>query len=67
MLGNNLEGMKLEDWSLLDCQALGVIRLVLVWNVAFNIVNKKTTTDLMKALSNMFEKPSTLNKVYLML
>ena len=32
----------------------------------FNIVNEKTTTNLMKALSDMYEKPSAANKVYLM-
>ena len=32
----------------------------------FNIVNEKTTTSLMQALSNMYEKLSTSNKVHLM-
>ncbi|KHN08937.1 Retrovirus-related Pol polyprotein from transposon TNT 1-94, partial [Glycine soja] len=60
------EDMKQEEWNLLDRQALGVIRLTLAKNVAFNIVNEKTTTGLMKALSDMYEKPSAANKVYLM-
>lgn len=60
------EGMKDEDWKLLDRQALGVIRLSLSRNVAFNIAKEKTTADLMKALSNMYEKPSAANKVHLM-
>ena len=34
--------------------------------MAFNIIKEKTTSDLLKALSNMYEKPSTMNKVYLM-
>jgi len=42
-----------------------VIRLTLVNNVAFNIMNVKTTIDFMQALSNMYEKPSAANKVYL--
>uniref|UniRef100_A0A803KNZ0 Retrovirus-related Pol polyprotein from transposon TNT 1-94 n=1 Tax=Chenopodium quinoa TaxID=63459 RepID=A0A803KNZ0_CHEQI len=58
--------MKDEDWNLLDRQALGVIRLTLSRNVAFNIAKEKTTTGLMKALSSMYEKPSTSNKVYLL-
>ena len=33
---------------------------------AFNIVKEKTTSDLLKALSNMYEKPSAMNKIYLM-
>ncbi|GAA0175765.1 hypothetical protein LIER_28878 [Lithospermum erythrorhizon] len=58
--------MKDEDWNLLDRQALGVIRLTLPRNVAFNIAKEKTTVGLMKALSNMYEKPSASNKVHLM-
>ena len=34
--------------------------------MASNIIKEKTTSDLMKALSNMYEKPSVMNKVYLM-
>ncbi|KHN41558.1 Retrovirus-related Pol polyprotein from transposon TNT 1-94, partial [Glycine soja] len=60
------EDMKQEEWNLLDRQALGVIRLTLAKNIAFNIVNEKTTAGLMKALSDMYEKPSAANKVYLM-
>ena len=60
------DGMEQVDWELLDRQALGVIRLTLAKNVAFNILNEKTTAELMKALSNMYEKPSAANKVYLM-
>ena len=63
--GTMPEGMKQEEWDLLDRQALGVVRLSLAKNVAFNIVNEKTTAGLIKALSNMYEKPSAANKVYL--
>ena len=45
---------------------MGVIRLTLPRFVAHNVVKEKTTTDLMKALSGMYEKPSTNNKVHLM-
>ena len=34
--------------------------------MVFNIIKEKTTSDLMKALSNMYEKPSAMNKMYLM-
>ena len=47
------EDMKQEKWNLLDRQALGVIRLTLAKNIAFNIVNEKTTVGLMKALSDI--------------
>ena len=55
-----------EDWNLLDRNVLGVIRLNLSRLVAHNVMKEKTTVDLMKALSNMYEKSSTNNKVYLM-
>nr|GFB40421.1 retrovirus-related Pol polyprotein from transposon TNT 1-94 [Tanacetum cinerariifolium] len=58
-------GMKAEDWTLLDRQALGMVRLSLVKNVAYNVVNDKTIYGLFKALSNMYEKPSVSNKVFL--
>ena len=47
-------------------QVLGVIRLTLFRSVAHNIVKEKTTADLIKALSGMYEKPSANNKVHLM-
>ncbi|RVW17179.1 Retrovirus-related Pol polyprotein from transposon TNT 1-94 [Vitis vinifera] len=66
LLGTKPESMKAEEWALLDRQVLGVIRLTLSKSVAHNVVKEKTTTDLMKALSGMYEKPSANNKVHLM-
>ena len=60
------DAMKDDEWALLDRQALGVIRLTLSRNVAFNIAKEKTTASLMAALSSMYEKPSASNKVHLM-
>ena len=65
LTGVKPESMTEEKWKLKDRQALGLIRLILSRNVAFNIV-KETTSGLLKALSNMYEKPSAMNKVYLM-
>ena len=45
---------------------MGVIQLTLSRLVAHNVVKEKTTVDLMKALSSMYEKPLANNKVYLM-
>ncbi|GKA91669.1 hypothetical protein Tco_0813594 [Tanacetum coccineum] len=53
--------MQIEDYL----QALGAVRLSLAKNVAYNVVNKKTTYGLLKALSNMYEKSSASNKVFL--
>ena len=64
--GDKPDDMRQEEWKLLDRQALGMIRLTLAKNVAFNIINEKTTTGLMNALSDMYEKSSAANKVYLM-
>ena len=55
-----------DKCKLKDRQALGLIRLTLSRNLAFNIVKENTTSGLLKALSNMYEKPSAMNKVYLM-
>nr|CAN81228.1 hypothetical protein VITISV_038889 [Vitis vinifera] len=52
--------------ALLDRQVLGVIRLTIFRSVAHNVVKEKTTSDLMKALSGMYEKPFANNKVHLM-
>ena len=65
LTGQKPTDMEQAEWDLLDRQTLGVIRLTLAKNVAFNIMNENTTVDLMKALSNMYEKPSAANKVYL--
>lgn len=66
-----LDGMKPtsmeeEEWKVLDRQALGIVRLTLGRSVAFNVKDEKTTAGLMKTLSSMYEKPSAVNKVYLM-
>ncbi|VFQ89430.1 unnamed protein product [Cuscuta campestris] len=44
---------------------MSVIRLSLTKNVAFNILKEKTAKEIMDALSNMYEKPSAANKVFL--
>lgn len=64
--GTKPTDMKAEDWALLDRRALGVIRLTLSRNVAFNIAKETTTKGLMDVLANMYEKPSASNKVHLM-
>ena len=66
ILGTKPESMKVEEWTFLDRQVPRVIRLTLSRSIAHNVVKKKTTSDLMKALSIMYEKPSTNNKVHLM-
>ena len=55
-----------ENWKLKDRQDLELIWFTLSRNVALNIVKEKTTSGLLKALSNMYEKPSAMNKIYLM-
>ena len=66
LTGVKSESMIEEKWKLKDSKDLGLIRLTLSRIVAFNIVKEKTTSGLSKALSNMYEKPSAMNKVYLM-
>jgi len=58
-------GMTDAQWMVLDRKALGAIRLSLLKSVTFNIKGQETTTDLMKALSNLYEQPSAARKVHL--
>ena len=58
--------MTTENWKLKDRHALGVIGLTLSRNMTFNIIKEKTTSGLLKVLSNMYENPSAMDKVYLM-
>jgi len=55
-----------EDWELLDRKALGTIWLCLAPSMAFNITKVKTTSELMKDLAKLYEKPLASNKVFLM-
>ena len=48
-LGTKPESMKAKEWTLLNRQVLGVIRLTLSRSVTYNVVKEKTTTNLMKA------------------
>ena len=66
LLGEKSAIVKDDEWTLLDRQVLGVIKLTLSRSVAYNVVNEKTTADLMKTLSAMYEKLSTNNKLHLM-
>ena len=64
-----LKEMSDGEQDILDRKALGAIRLSLASTVAFNVfqrLKEKTTKDLMAALSKMYEKLSTSNKVFLM-
>ncbi|VFQ79216.1 unnamed protein product [Cuscuta campestris] len=65
VLGDKPEKMSDADWAGLDRKAMSVIRLSLTKNVAFNILKEKTAKGIMEALSNMYEKPSAANKVFL--
>lgn len=42
-----------REWEILDCKALGAIRLSLTQTVAFNISKEKTTKDVLNALTRM--------------
>ncbi|KAK9133630.1 hypothetical protein Scep_013158 [Stephania cephalantha] len=66
--GKSSKPIDMDDkaWEILDRKALGAIRLSLSPSVAFNISKEKTTQDVMKALTRMYEKPSASNKVFLM-
>jgi len=65
VLGDKSEKMSDAEWARLD-RNMSVIRLSLTKNVAFNILKEKTPKSIMEALSNMYEKPSIANKLFLM-
>ena len=45
LFGEKLESMSAADWTLLNRQVLGMIRLTLSRSVAHNVTNEKTTKD----------------------
>ena len=55
-----------EDLKLLDRKAISLIRPTLAKNVAFNISNCTTTIEVLETLTNMYQKPTATNKVFLM-
>ena len=65
VFGEKPDAITDAKWASLDRKAMSVIRLSLTKNVAFNILKEKTAKGIMEALSNMYEKPSAANKVFL--
>jgi hypothetical protein len=65
-IAKKLTTMKDEEWEALDIKALGMIRLSLAMSLAFNISKENTTKEMMDALTKLYEKTSTSNKVFLM-
>ena len=43
-----------------------MVQLTLARIVAFNVKDIKTTAGLIKSLSDIYEKPSAMNKIYMM-
>lgn len=66
LIGKKPDDMEEAEWTLLDLQVLGVIRLTLLRLVAHNVIKEKTIAGLIEALSGIYEKPSANNKVHLM-
>jgi len=56
--------MSYGEWDILDQKVLGSIQLSLATTVAFN-VSRATTQDLMAAPSEMYEKLSASNMIFL--
>ena len=59
------EKMEPEEWELLDRKAMSAIRLSLSKEVAYHTTAAKSTKEMMKILEDMYQKPSTANKVHL--
>lgn len=59
------EFMKDVEFARLDRRAMSIVRLTLTRDVAFNTTRAKTTKEMLQILADMYEKPTTANKVYL--
>ena len=64
-LGEKPDTMKDDDWKHLDRKVMGIMRLTLAKKVAHSVAKETTMVGLLKALSDMYEKPSASNKVHL--
>ena len=60
--GSKPKRMKAGDWNLLDMQVLGVIRLTMSKNMAYNVAKEKTIMGMMQALANLYENPSIITR-----
>lgn len=60
------DAMPQENWELLNRKGLGAVRLTLAKSIVYNVTNEETTFDVMKMLSDMYEK-SSANKIYLII
>ncbi|KAJ0726248.1 putative RNA-directed DNA polymerase [Helianthus annuus] len=54
-----------DKWTAIDKKAMSTIRLTLSMNVGYNISEQTSARGIIEALSNMYEKPSPANKVFL--
>jgi hypothetical protein len=66
IIENKLTTVKDKEREVLDRNTLGTIRMCLAASMIFNISKEKKMRDMMKALTRLYEKPSTSNKVFLM-
>lgn len=57
--------MEQEEWELLDRKAMSAIRLLLSKDVAYHTITARSTKEVMKILEEMYQRPSTSNKVHL--
>ena len=54
------------EQEVLDLKALGAIWLSLASTIVFNVYREKMTQDLIAALSKIYKKSSSSNKIFLM-
>ena len=66
MLEKKPEGTDEKVWMKLDRRALGLVRNIISMDVASHVANETTTFGLIKRLSDLYEKPSSSNKIHLL-
>lgn len=59
------EKMDQGEWELLDRKAMSAIRLSLSKNVAYHTTGSKSAREMLATLEQMYQKPTTANKVHL--
>ncbi|KAI4374097.1 hypothetical protein MLD38_012135 [Melastoma candidum] len=66
MLKEKPEEIDEKTWKKLDRRALGLIRNTISMDVASHVAEETTTFGFMKRLSDLYEKPSSSNKIHLL-
>lgn len=60
-----LEKIEEKDWKVWSIKVMSAIRLSLSMNAAYHTTKAKTAKEMMEILEEIYQKPTTVNKVHL--